>query len=72
MILAVDLGATKLRCALVDAQGTIHAREAIRTPFDASLASSLDAIARRVLGASSVSSAVVMCRTVRAIDIAGA
>jgi glucokinase len=59
LVLAVDLGATNLRCGLVDGNGTVRARESIPTPFDASLAPALQVLARRVRGSSSVDAAVI-------------
>lgn len=54
MILGVDLGGTNLRVALVDGQGTVHAREECSSDIDA-----LAKLARTVLGRGDAASAVV-------------
>jgi glucokinase len=58
-ILAVDVGATNLRCALVSATGAVLARESVPTPPGPDLASTLAAVVWRVRGEERVAYAVV-------------
>jgi predicted NBD/HSP70 family sugar kinase len=53
-ILAIDLGATNLRCALVGEGGVLLRRRAIATPFNDTLPSALVQLARDVQGSTEV------------------
>jgi len=58
-ILAVDLGQTNLRCALVDHAAKCLRRRSVPTPFDDSLGKALIALAREVRGTTPVQGCVV-------------
>ncbi len=58
-ILAVDLGQTNLRCALIDQAAKSLHRRSIPTPFDDSLGEALIALAREVRGPTPVEGCVV-------------
>jgi glucokinase len=53
-ILAFDLGATNLRCGLVDVHGAILGKESIPTPQGDALAQAMTDLARRVRGSTDV------------------
>jgi glucokinase len=58
-ILAVDLGQTNLRCALIDEAGRCLNRRSVPTPFDDSLWEALITLAQQVRGPTPVESCVV-------------
>ncbi len=58
-VLALDIGASNLRCALVSRAGEIIARESVPTPTPAQLARTVVDIARRVQAGPPVAEAVV-------------
>lgn len=58
-VLAFDLGATNLRCGLVDDHGAVVARESTPTPQGSALAETLVDLARQVRGSAVVEYAVV-------------
>jgi glucokinase len=58
-VLALDIGATNLRCALVSRAGEVLAREAVPTPPPARLARTVADIARRVRDDRPASEAVI-------------
>jgi glucokinase len=58
-VLAVDLGGTQMRAAVVDGDGTVRVRCALPTPRDADCPDALMALAAQVLGSASAARAVV-------------
>ena len=58
-VLAVDLGATNLRCAIVDDEGRIVQRAAVVTPFDERVGDAIVRLARDVRGEHAVTAAVI-------------
>lgn len=58
-ILAFDLGATNLRCGLVDSHGAVVTKESTPTPVGPALAETMVELSRRVRGSTVVKYAVV-------------
>jgi len=58
-VLAFDLGATNLRCGLVDRRGTVLVRESVPTPPGPALATTMNDLTSRVRGTTMVRYAVV-------------
>ncbi len=58
-VLAVDVGGTQLRAAMVDADGSVHGRRSQPTPQDTSCPDALLALPAKVLGSRRVSHAVI-------------
>jgi len=58
-VLAVDVGGTQLRAAIVDTDGSVHQRRSQPTPHDTSCPDALLALTAEVLGSRSASHAVI-------------
>ena len=58
-VLAFDLGASNLRCGIVDERGRVLVRESIHTPAGPALATTMVDLACQVLGTTEVTCAVV-------------
>jgi predicted NBD/HSP70 family sugar kinase len=58
-VLAFDLGATNLRCGIVDERGRVLIRESIRTPAGPAMTTTMVDLACRMIGTTEVTCAVV-------------